>query len=105
MSLSIDYITMAPKSQEVSQIQRGEQVKYDQANQEVASQFQQQVKQGSEQTVRRAKAENQEFRYNEKDKKGKGRKGDGRNKQSKQEQNQQESGNTFSDGSRFDMRV
>ena len=43
MSLTIDYITMPPKSQEVSQIQHGDQVRYEQSQQEVASQVQQQV--------------------------------------------------------------
>lgn len=38
MSLTIDYITMPPKSQEVSQIQHGDQVRYEQSQQEVASQ-------------------------------------------------------------------
>ena len=31
MSLTIDYITMPPKSQEVSQIQHGDQVRYEQS--------------------------------------------------------------------------
>lgn len=44
MSLTIDYITMPPKSQEVSQIQHGDQVRYEQSQQEVASQVQQQVR-------------------------------------------------------------
>ncbi|MBO5484143.1 MAG: hypothetical protein J5979_02905 [Lachnospiraceae bacterium] len=105
MSLSIDYITMPPKSQEVSQIQHSEQVKYDQANQELASQFQEQVKQSSEQTVRRAKAENKEFRYNEKDRKGKGKRGSGQNKRSNQDRPESSEEDLFSDVSRFDMRV
>ena len=61
MSLSIDYITMPPKSQEVSQIQHGDQVRYEHSQQEVASQVQQQVHQNSHQTIRRAKAENKDY--------------------------------------------
>lgn len=105
MSLTIDYITMPPKSQEVSQIQHGEQVKNQQANQELASQFQQQVKHNSEQTVRRAKAENKEFRYNEKEKKKKGKKGSSQRGQSEQKEEHQTEDSILSGGSRFDMRV
>lgn len=61
MSLTIDYITMPPKSQEVSQIQHGDQVRYEQSQQEVASQVQQQVQKNSHQTIRRTKAENKEY--------------------------------------------
>ncbi len=105
MSLTIDYITMPPKSQEVSQIQHGEQVKNQQANQELASQFQQQVKHNSEQTVRRAKAENKEFRYKEKEKKKKGKKGSSQRGQSEQKEEHQTEDSILSGGSRFDMRV
>lgn len=105
MSLTIDYITMPPKSQEVSQIQRGEQVKYDQSQQEVASQFQQQVQQGSQQAIRRAKAENQEFKYNEKDRKGKGKKGSGGQKGDEQEKEADKERDPLSGGSFFDMKV
>ncbi len=105
MSLSIDYITMPPKSQEVSQIQHSEQVKNQQANQELASQFQQQVKQNSEQTVRRAKPENKEFRYNEKEQKGKGKKGSSQKRKSDQKDDLQAEENAMFEGSRFDMRV
>lgn len=105
MSLSIDYITMPPKSQEVSQIQHSEHVKSDQAQQEVASQFQQMVKQGSEQTVRRAKPENKEFRYEDKERTGRGKK-------KRQQRRGKEGGNEEAEQkdsplgtSRFDMKV
>lgn len=104
MSLSIDYITMPPKSQEVSQIQHGEQVKYDQANQQVASQFQQMVRQGSEQAVRREKAENKEFRYSDKDKKGKGKKGKRQNKGNGDEKEESTQDSPLGH-SRFDMKI
>ena len=75
MSLSIDYITMPPKSQEVSQIQHGDQVRYEHSQQEVASQVQQQVHQNSHQTIRRAKAEDKDY-LNEEEKR-RGKKGSG----------------------------
>ena len=105
MSLTIDYITMPPKSQEVSQIQHSEHVKNEHANQELASQFQQQVKQNSEQTVRRTKPENKEFRYSEKEKKGKGKKGSSQKKQSEQNDGKNSEENALFEGSRFDMRI
>ena len=71
MSLSIDYITMPPKSQEVSQIQHGDQVRYEHSQQEVASQVQQQVHQNSHQTIRRAKAENKDYLNEEEKRRGK----------------------------------
>lgn len=103
MSLTIDYITMPPKSQEVSQVQRGEQVKSDHANQQVASQFQEQVKHTSEQTIRREKAENQELRYDEKERKGK--KGSGQKKDSQKKKQEESEDDSLSGGHRFDMRV
>ena len=45
MSLTIDYLAMPPKSQEVSQIKTGEQTRINQEQQEVATQFQNTVKQ------------------------------------------------------------
>ncbi len=105
MSLSIDYITMPPKSQEVSQIQQSEQTKYQQANQELASQFQEQVKQGSEQTIRRAKPENKEFRYEEeKRREGKKKQSSNRRNQGKQQQEDKKEA-TYEDGHSFDIRI
>ena len=66
MSITFDYVTMAPKSQEVSQIHVHELNRLQQENQQIASQFESQVKKSSEQTVRRNKAENKELRDEEK---------------------------------------
>ena len=63
MSLTLDYVSMPPKSQEISQIQNAEQIRYEHGQQEMAAQFQQSVKNQSEQTIRRAKAENEPNRY------------------------------------------
>ena len=65
MSLTVDYITMPPKSQEASQIQTNEINRTMQEQQQVASQFQADIKKSSEQTVRRNKAENEELRNEE----------------------------------------
>lgn len=104
MSLTIDYVTMPPKSQEVSQIQHSEQVKYDQSQHEAAAQFQHQVKQGSEQTVRRAKPENKEFRYEEKKHGGQGKKGNGRKNQKNGEPQEENKSSSLGE-SHFDMRI
>lgn len=106
MSLTIDYVTMPPKSQEVSQIQHGEQVKYEQSQQEVASQFQQQIQHNAKQTIRRAKPENKEFQYEEKDRKGKGRKGSGGKKGGEEQREDSEKNRApMPGGSLFDMKV
>ena len=41
MSLTLDYVSMPPKSQEISQIQNAEQIRYEHGQQEMAAQFQQ----------------------------------------------------------------
>ena len=104
MSLSIDYITMPPKSQEVSQIQHGEQVRYEHSQQEVASQVQQQVHQNSHQTIRRAKAENKDYLNEEEKRRGKkGSGGKGRNHSEKHQQETEK--DPRAGGSFFDMKV
>lgn len=104
MSLSIDYITMPPKSQEVSQIQHGDQVRYEHAQQEVASQVQQQVHQNSHQTIRRSKAENKDYLKEEEKRKGKKGSG-GKGSDHSEKRQQEESGDPRTGGSFFDMKV
>lgn len=65
MSLTFDYVTMPPKSQEISQIQTNEINRTNQEHQQMAAQFQEQVKQTSERTIRREKAENEELKNEE----------------------------------------
>lgn len=81
MSLTFDYVTMPPKSQEASQIQTNEISRIHQENQQLESQFQEHVKKNSEQTIRRNKAENEELKNEE------------RNRQNKQKKKQNFSGN------------
>lgn len=105
MSLSFDYIVMPPKSQEVSQIQGADQIRYEHNQQENAAQFQQVVKQQSEQTVSRREAENDPNRYDEDERKRKGRgRNSSRNKQGEKKQKEKDT-KSMSDDGHFDMRV
>ncbi len=105
MSLSIDYITMPPKSQEVSQIQGAETTKNNLANQELASQFQQQVKHESQTTIRRADVENDELNNDERNQKRNKKKGSNGKEEEKEEPAKQfnSDGSVRSGG--FDMRI
>lgn len=96
MSITFDYVTMPPKSQEVSQIQIHELNRLQQENQQIASQFESQVKKSSEQTVRRNKAENRELRDEEK------RRQQRRKKQSDSDHNDDEEEEKVP---HFDMRI
>lgn len=64
----IDFITIAPKSQEVSHVQAGHENRQAQANEMVNTQFQQHVEQSSRQTVQKANADNEKYRYDAKEK-------------------------------------
>ena len=60
MSLTVDYITMPPKSQEVSQIQHGDQV------QQIVAGFEQNVQKEMKTTIARRKANNDGLKNDEK---------------------------------------
>lgn len=105
MSLTIDYVTMPPKSQEVSQIQHGDQVRYEQSQQEVASQVQQQVQKNSHQTIRRTKAENDEYNMHDEGKhKRKGGFG-GHNRKKSDNPSPEEHKDPEIGGSFFDVKI
>ena len=94
MSLTLDYVSMPPKSQEISQIQNAEQIRY-----EHGQQFQQSVKNQSEQTIRRAKAENEPNRYDYEERKR-------RQKHSgKQKNNSSDNKKETKKEPHFDMRI
>ncbi len=100
MSLTIDYVSMPPKSQEMSQIQTNEINRMNQENQQLAAQFQEQVKQSSEKTIRREKAQNEELKNDEERK----------NRQRKKKKNQGEKGGDSSEDEKeevkhFDMKI
>lgn len=108
MSLTIDYIAMPPKSQEVSQIQTGEQTRISQEQQEIAMQFQNEVKQQSETTVRRRDVNNDELKNDER-KNNKKKKKKAALKKDKddnvQEENTEKNAINPLSGRRFDIRV
>ncbi len=108
MSLTIDYIAMPPKSQEVSQIQTGEQTRISQEQQEIAMQFQNEVKQQSETTVRRRDVNNDELKNDER-KNNKKKKKKAALKKDKgddvQEENKEKNAINPLSGRRFDIRV
>ncbi len=108
MSLTIDYIAMPPKSQEVSQIQTGEQTRINHEQQEVAMQFQNEVKQQSETTVRRRDVDNDELKNDERNNnKNKKKKKKMQTKTSAKEDEKNEEKNAVNplEGRRFDIRV
>ena len=93
MSLTLDYVSMPPKSQEISQIQNAEQIRYEHGQQEMAAQNQ------SEQTIRRAKAENEPNRYDDEERKR-------RQKHSgKQKNNSSDNKKETKKEPHFDMRI
>ena len=110
MSLFVDYISMPPKSQEVSSIQGAEHTKLQHGEQEIASQFQQNVEKNTQTTVSRNKAENEQLKNDERDRErkkkkkkqsmsaGKGRGAGADNKSDNVNLNPDE-------GGRFDMRI
>lgn len=66
MSLTVDYITIPPKSQEVSQIQQTDSVKHEVEQQQVAVGFEQNVQKETTTTVARKKVDNDELKNDEK---------------------------------------
>jgi len=107
MSLTIDYIAMPPKSQEVSQIQTGEQTRITQEQQEVATQFANEVRQQSETTVRRRDVDNNELKNDEKNGNNKKKKKKMQTRTSKHEEGKEEEKQAVNpiEGRRFDIRI
>ena len=64
----IDFISIVPKSQEASHIQAGQEDRQAQANAMVSTQFQQHVEKNSRQTVQKFNADNDEYRYDAREK-------------------------------------
>ncbi len=105
MSIGIDYITMPPKSQEVSHIQQSEQTKLYNEEQQIATQFENVVKQQSETTIRRRDVENEELKNEEKEnKKKKKRKMKTSVTGEKKEEEEKEAKNPLQ-GRLFDMKI
>ena len=66
MSLTVDYITMPPKSQEVSQIQQTDTVKHEGEQQQIVAGFEQNVQKEMKTTIARRKANNDGLKNDEK---------------------------------------
>lgn len=106
MSLSLDYITMPPKSQEVSQIQTQEITRMEQENQQLATQYQAEIKHHSEQTIRRNKAENEELKNDEKKKRQKKQQKRKTSPEDKKKENGEKNGAAGKNPNQhFDMRI
>lgn len=99
----IDIITMAPKSQEVSQLQQADQTRMQHNQDSAATMFQTQVKQSTEQTTK-MKETNEEWNLPEKDKKGGGGKKQHKKKDGEPEDNKENLGQ-MGFGSSFDMKI
>lgn len=98
----IDIITMAPKSQEVSQLQQADQTRMQHNQDSQAAMFQTQIKQNTEQTRKMSETE-EEWNLPEKDKKGGGKKRD--KKKDKEKNDNQEHVGQMGYGSSFDMKI
>lgn len=94
----IDFISIAPKSQEVSHVQAGHEVRQEQANAAVNVQFQQQVEHNSRQTVQKANADNEKYRYDAKEK------GNNSGQNRKKKKNNGKSGENREKPQHFDMK-
>lgn len=106
MSLTIDYVTMPPKSLEASHQQTNEMNKLHNEMQQVGNQFQAEVKRQSEQTIRREKAENEELKNEERrGKKRQGKKREGSGKRDAEEEKKEERAKYAASDGHFDMRV
>ncbi|MDF2608555.1 MAG: hypothetical protein K0R92_29 [Lachnospiraceae bacterium] len=64
----IDIVTMAPKSQEVSQYKHQESQRTLNEQAQLNNQFNSQIKHNNQQTVKTLKGDNQEYRYDAKEK-------------------------------------
>ena len=106
MSLTIDYVTMPPKSMEVSHQQTSEMNKLHNEMQQVGNQFQAEMKKQSEQTIRREKAENEELKNEERrGKKRQGKKRDGSGKRDAEGEKKETGARYAMQDGHFDMRV
>ncbi len=84
MSLTVDYITMPPKSQEISQIQQTDNIKQQVEQQQIAAGFEQTVQKETKTTVARKEVDNDELKNDERSgKKGTYKKKDKKNSSSK----------------------
>lgn len=63
----IEMYTMAPKSQEASQVRHGEQAKFHSQQAEVVNKIDRNIQENSQRTTKAKESENPEYRYDAKD--------------------------------------
>ena len=105
MSLTVDYITMPPKSQEISQIQQSEHIKQDVENQQTAAMFDQTVQKETKTAIARRNVNNDELK-NDEEGGGKGKYGknsNGKNKKSSEKDKVKNLNPT--EGGLFDIKI
>ncbi len=100
----IERVLVPTKSQEASQFQHAQMQKQTHAQEQLGVQYNNMVRHNSEQTVKMTKSENNEYRYDAKEK-GNGKFSGKKQGKKKQEQNDTEKEKTQIHISRFDMRV
>lgn len=104
MSLTVDYITMPPKSQEVSQIQQTDNIKQQVEQQQVAIGFEQNVQKETKTTVARRKANNDELKNDERGG-GKGRYKEKEKKASSSKDKEEKKNLNPIEGGLFDIKI
>jgi len=85
----IDFISIAPRSQDIAQQQAGQGDRVAHANEAVSVQYQQQVEHNSRQTVQKSNADNNRYRYDAKEKGNNSYQGKGGKKKKKDGEKEQ----------------
>ena len=99
----IERVLVPPKSQEASQIQHAHQQKQEHAQEQIGVQYQSNLQHNSQKTVKMTKSENNEYRYDAKEK-GNGKFTGQKKGKQKKEQEENKKGNTVP-VSGFDIRI
>lgn len=100
----IERVLVPPKSQEASQFQHAQTQKQTHAQEQLGVQYNNMLRHNSEQTVKMTKSENNEYRYDAREK-GNGNFSGKKKGKKKQEQNDTEKEKTEIRMSNFDMRI
>lgn len=105
MSITFDIVTMPPKSQEASQMHVNEINRMNHDQQQMASQFQNQVQHNAERTIRREKAENEQLKNDEKEQKKRKKKQNGSSKVNTSNEKKTTNPKTGESMSHFDIKI
>lgn len=100
----IDIVSIAPKSQEAANQQLANQQRASQSQTNMQNQFQQHIRNSSEQVVHAAKGENKEYRYDAKEK-GNGSYSRQQGKKKKKDEDAEKSSNDKVVTSSFDIKI